>query len=195
MSDRSGEISKSLSRRDFSWRVGSMLSGMGIVGIPAFAKVRAEAGGFSDDDGITHTSDAIHQEVAFKASQKRVYEALTNAKQFDQVVRLSGAVKTGMVADPGKTEINAAVGGTFSFFGGYVSGINVELAPSERIVQAWRAGSWKPGEYSIARFELTEDGAGTRLIFDHTGFPSGTAEHLAAGWKMNYWEPLGKYLS
>lgn len=194
MSDRSGEISRSLSRREFSWRVGSMFSATGIAAIPALARVPAAAEGYSDEDGITHASDAIHQEVAFKASRSRVYEALTDAKQFDQVVRLSGAVKTGMVADRGKTEIKAVVGGAFSFFGGYISGINVELTPNERIVQAWRAGSWKPGEYSLARFELTEDGAGTKLIFDHTGFPPGTAEHLAAGWKINYWEPLGKFL-
>jgi activator of HSP90 ATPase len=66
---------------------------------------------------------------------------------------------------------------------------------NERIVQAWRAGSWSPGIYSIARFELTEQGTGTKIVFDHTGFPQGTAEHLAEGWKVNYWEPLEKYLA
>jgi len=46
-----------------------------------------------------------------------------------------------------------------------------------------------------AKFELVEEGTSTRLIFDHAGFPQGTAEHLAAGWKENYWEPLAKYLA
>jgi uncharacterized protein YndB with AHSA1/START domain len=194
MSNPRGEISRGLSRREFSWRLGSIVPVLGIAKITFAADERAGAKSFQVDDGITHTSDAIHQEVRFKASPKRVYDALTDAKQFDKVVRLSGAVKTGMVADPGKTEIDAKVGGAFSFFGGYVSGINVELVPGERIVQVWRAGSWKPGEYSIAKFVLTEDGTGTKLIFDHTGFPQGTAEHLAAGWNENYWEPLAKYL-
>ena len=31
---------------------------------------------------ISHTAESIHQEPEFKASRKRVYEALTDAKQF-----------------------------------------------------------------------------------------------------------------
>jgi hypothetical protein len=34
-----------------------------------------------------------------------------------------------------------------------------------------------------------------QIVFDHKGFPLGQAEHLAEGWKANYWEPLGKYLA
>lgn len=35
----------------------------------------------------------------------------------------------------------------------------------------------------------------TKIIFDHAGSLQGKAEHLAEGWKANYWEPLEKYLS
>jgi activator of HSP90 ATPase len=70
----------------------------------------------------------------------------------------------------------------------------VELVPNLRIVEAWRAGRWDPGIYSIARFELVDDGSGTRIIFDHTGFPRKEAEALASGWKAHYWEPLQKLL-
>jgi len=35
----------------------------------------------------------------------------------------------------------------------------------------------------------------TKIIFDHPGFPQDKGEHLADGWKANYWEPLEKYLS
>ena len=38
------------------------------------------------DDPISHTAESIHQEVTFTASPKRVYEALTDAKQFQRVV-------------------------------------------------------------------------------------------------------------
>jgi hypothetical protein len=31
--------------------------------------------------------------------------------------------------------------------------------------------------------------------FDHTGFPTGNAEHLAAGWHAHYWMPLEKILA
>jgi uncharacterized protein YndB with AHSA1/START domain len=144
---------------------------------------------------ISHNAEAIHQEVVFKASRKRVYDALTDAKQFDKVVHLSAAMLSGMVPASAATEIAREAGGAFSAFGGYVTGRQIELVSNERIVQAWRAGSWDPGSYSIARFELTEQGADTKLVFDHTGFPAGEAQHLAEGWKGNYWEPLAKFLA
>src|SRR5215470_12405099 len=141
---------------------------------------------------ISHTAESIHHEVSFKANRKRVYAALTDAPQFNKVVALSEAARTNMVPLTKPGEISHNVGGAFAIFGGYVSGRHVELVPGERIVQAWRAGSWDPGIYSIARFELKEEGEGTKLIFDHTGFPIGLAQHLAYGWKTNYWEPLAK---
>jgi uncharacterized protein YndB with AHSA1/START domain len=128
-------------------------------------------------------SKPIHQEVVFKASPQRVYEALTDAGQFSKVT--GGA----------PTEISAGADGRFSCFGGMIVGKNVELIPNQRIVQAWRAGNWDPGVYSIARFELKKQGAGTLLVFDHAGFPEGNREHLDAGWVSNYWEPLKKYLA
>jgi activator of HSP90 ATPase len=93
------------------------------------------------------------------------------------------------------TRISLQVGGTFSIFAGHIVGRHIELVPNERIVQVWRVVNWDPGLYSIARFELVEQGSGTKIIFDHTGFPKGQAEHLAAGWKGKYWEPLAKFLA
>ena len=154
------------------------------------AKLWAQAQG-----EISHAAEAIHQEPVFKASRKRVYEVLTDAKQFDKVIQMSGAVKTGMVKAANPPEISREVGGAFALFGGYIFGRQLELVPNERIVQAWRVGSWEPGIFSIARFELVEQGSGTRIAFDHMAFPKGDGEHLAAGWKMNYWEPMEKFLA
>lgn len=144
---------------------------------------------------ISHNAESIHQEVVFKASRKRVYDALTDAEQFDKVVHLSAAMLPGMTTAAKPSEVSHEAGGAFSAFGGYVTGRQVELVPNERIVQAWRAGSWDPGSYSIAKFVLIEQGADTKLVFDHTGFPTGEAQHLAEGWKGNYWEPLAKFLA
>lgn len=144
------------------------------------------------EDEISHMAESIHQEPVFKASRKRVYEALTEIKQFDKVVQLSGE---SMPAGGKPTEISHEVGGSFALFGGYITGRQIELVPSQRIVEAWRAGSWDPGVYSIAKFELAEQGSGTKIIFDHTGFPKGMGEHLASGWKAHYWEPLTKFLA
>jgi activator of HSP90 ATPase len=146
------------------------------------------------EDGISRTAESIHQEAVIKASRKRVYEALTDAKQFDKVIQLSGAMQSMHLGDK-PAEISREVGGAFTLFGGYITGRHVELVPNERIVQAWRTGGWAPGIYSIAKFELVEQGSGTKIVFDHTGFPKGEAEVLASGWKAHYWEPLEKLLA
>src|SRR5712692_8308742 len=168
-----------------------MISGVVIAfGSAALGSSETWAGA---EEEISRTAEAIHQEPVFKASRKRVYEALTDTKQFDSVIQISGVMKS-MPPGGKPTEIGGEVGGAFVLFGGYITGRHVELVPNERIVQAWRAGSWDPGIYSIARFELVEQGSGTKIVFDHTGFPKGDGEHLAGGWKMNYWEPLEKFL-
>lgn len=128
-------------------------------------------------------AESIHQEVVFEVPPKRVYEALLDAAQFSKVT--GGA----------PTDISRDVGGAFSCFGGMIEGRNVELLPNQRIVQAWRAKNWAPGVYSIARFELKAEGAKTRLVFEHLGFPEGEREHLAGGWEANYWVPLRTFLA
>ncbi|HZD30073.1 MAG TPA: SRPBCC domain-containing protein [Candidatus Angelobacter sp.] len=145
------------------------------------------------DDGVSHSAEAIHQETAFKAPAKRVYDALTDAAQFQRVELLCADLKAAdLKAKP--AVISREVGGSFSLFGDYIVGRQLELVPNQRIVQAWRVTSWPTGIFSIARFELQELGTGTKLIFDHTGFPSGLGEHLASGWVEHYWEPLQKFL-
>ena len=169
-----------------------MISGGGVVlGVFALGTGAAVA---ADEEGILRAEEAIHQEPVFKASRKRVYEALTDASQFAKVVELSAAMKGGMKLGTKAAEIGREAGGAFSLFGGYITGRQVELVANERIVQVWRAGSWDPGSYSIARFVLVEMGGETKIKFDHTGFPKGQAEHLAEGWRGNYWEPLAKVL-
>ena len=136
----------------------------------------------------SHAAEAIHQEVTFNATARRVYTALMDAKQFTAMMAFSS------VPNAPPAEIARDVGGTFSVFGGHIFGRHLELVPGQRIVQAWRVVDWEPGIYSIARFKLKEQGAKTTILFDHTGFPKGLGEHLASGWHQNYWEPLRKYM-
>lgn len=93
------------------------------------------------------------------------------------------------------TDISREAGGSFSCFGGMISGRHIESVPNQRIVQAWHVGNWPAGVYSIVKIELKEQGAETKLILDHDGFPADNREHLDAGWKTNYWEPLAKHLA
>jgi activator of HSP90 ATPase len=147
------------------------------------------------EDEISHAAESIHMENVFAASRKRVYDALADAKQFNEIVKLSAAMKSGMIKDMSPAEISHEVGGAFKLFGGFIIGRHLELVPNERIVQAWRVSYWDAGAYSIVKFALTEEGAGAKIIFDHVGFPKGDAENLVTGWKGNYWEPLAKFLA
>jgi activator of HSP90 ATPase len=123
----------------------------------------------------------IHHELAFSAPPSRVYQTLVDTKKF--------AEATGAPASGDATE-----GAAFSAFGGHITGRQVELVPDKRVVQAWRAKTWPEGVFSIVRFELKGEGAGTKLVFDHDGFPEDMKEHLSQGWHANYWEKLTKNL-
>jgi activator of HSP90 ATPase len=162
-----------------------LCAGLGAIATPDLAAV---------ENAISHAEESIHQEPVFRASRKRIYEALTDMRQFAKIVELSGAMQ-GTPPGTKAAEISAVAGGTFTIFGGHIVGRQVELVPNQRIVQAWRVVDWKPGVYSIARFELVEQGSDTKVAFDHTGFPQGAAEHLASGWEEHYWTPLRKFLT
>ena len=172
-------IAKAYSRR-------RMITGSAIgLASAAIAGARTgpeQASGETEDTKAITMAKAIHQEEDFKARPQQIYEALLDAKQFS-------AFSGGRSA-----EIHGEVGGAFSLFAGHIVGLNVELVANHRIVQAWRVVTWPEGVYSIARFELQVQGSGTRVLFDHTGFPSSLAEHLASGWQENYWKPLRGYL-
>jgi activator of HSP90 ATPase len=144
---------------------------------------------------IFHTAEAIHQELVINASKKRIYEALIDDKQFHEVTKISAAKDSRIPIDKVPTEISREVGGAFKLFGGIIVGRHIELVPNTRLVQAWREVYWDPGVYSIVKFDLVDQGSATKISFDHTGFPTGAADHLAAGWKSHYWEPLAQFLA
>ena len=126
--------------------------------------------------------ESLQQEIVVKAGPERIYQALLDGARFSD---FTGGAPAVIAAEPG---------GAFSCFNGMITGRNVELIPNRRIVQAWRAGNWPEGVYSIVRFELEPLGSDTKLTLHHAAFPKGAAEHLAGGWHKMYWEPLQKYL-
>jgi activator of HSP90 ATPase len=188
------KTNSSRGRQDVPARRQLLVAGaLALGGFALPAAGRAAARATRSAAGISRNSAAIHQEPVFPASRKRLYAALTDAAQFEQVIQLSGVMKG--AKSPVPAAISTAEGGSFSLFGGYITGRQLELQPDQLIVQAWRAGSWGAGRYSIARFQLVDHENGSKIIFDHGGFPDGEAEHLAAGWRANYWSPLAKLLS
>ncbi len=159
------------------WALASCLMFVGLLGAAAQTSAGGERAPAPDPPPAPAAPAVIHQEVDLSASPAQIYEALLDSKRFSAL--------TG-----GPAEIDPKAGGAFSCFGGHIVGRNVELVPHQRIVQAWRAVAWPEGVYSIARFELKSQGTGTRVVFDHTGFPADQRDHLAAGWEEHYWRAL-----
>jgi uncharacterized protein YndB with AHSA1/START domain len=125
---------------------------------------------------------SIHQEVTLPGAPARIYKVLVDSKEFAEV---TGAPATG----------DSTEGAAFTGFGGHITGRHVELVPGKRVVQVWRAKGWPEGVHSIVRFELQADDKGTKLVFDHEGFPEDAKEHLAKGWHAMYWEKIAKHVA
>src|SRR5882724_7595379 len=83
------------------------VGGLTLASVPAPAK---------SEESISHSEESIRQQVLFKASRQRIYAALTEAKQFDQVTRLSGAMQGGMPPGAKPTQISATPGSEFILF-------------------------------------------------------------------------------
>jgi activator of HSP90 ATPase len=136
----------------------------------------------------TSNNVIIHQEMNFKETPQRLYQALLSSKEFSDCTKKSFNSFSEMSAN-----IDSTVGGTFSLFDGHIIGRILELVPDQRIIEAWRVIDWPAGVYSIAKFEFKQQGSGTHLIFDHLGFPQGLKEHLSLGWQQHYWDALNNY--
>jgi activator of HSP90 ATPase len=146
-------------------------------------------------DEVSHSTEAIHQEIVFKAPRKRIYSALMDSAQFDKVTHLGAAMQGSSALGNHPTQISPALGGAFTLFGGHIVGRHLELVPDTRIVQAWRVVDWNPGIFSVIKFQFADQASDTKLVFDHVGFPQGLGQHLAEGWTGNYWQPLAKFLA
>jgi activator of HSP90 ATPase len=131
---------------------------------------------------------SIHHEIDFKVAPQTLYRVLLSSTAFSACTKKSFS----MFSDH-SASIDSTLGGAFSVFDGHIVGRIVELVPNRRIVEAWRVVDWPEGKYSIARFELTPNGAGTHLSFEHVGFPQGLKEHLSVGWQQHYWDALKVY--
>ncbi|HEY2082851.1 MAG TPA: SRPBCC family protein [Verrucomicrobiae bacterium] len=124
----------------------------------------------------------IEHTILIRATPKDIYDALMDEKKHS---KFTGA--------PAK--IRPKVGATFSCYGDYVTGVNVELKPGTRIVQAWRSQGWPEGYYSIVTFTLSKKSASrTKLRFTQIGIPAGDYAKKNRGWYEHYWEPLKKFL-
>ena len=124
----------------------------------------------------------IKQRVKFKADPAAIYELLADSKKHTAI--------TGK-----KATISSKVGGTFSMSGNDVTGVNVDLVPARRIVQAWRHKRFPEGVFSMAAVTLTPtaDG-GTELVLTHRGVPKDLIPETERTWRDQHWSRIKAYL-
>src|SRR5690606_31969932 len=94
-----------------------------------------------------------------------------------------------------RATISPEVGGPFSASDDDVSGINVDLVPGRRIVQAWRHRRFPEGIFSMAAITLTPtpDG-GTQLELTHRGVPKELIPDTERAWREQYWTRIKAHL-
>jgi uncharacterized protein YndB with AHSA1/START domain len=126
---------------------------------------------------------AIGQTVFFKASPEDVYDALLDPKKHAEF--------TGSPATTSHDE-----GASFTAWGDYITGKNLELVKGKKIVQEWKTSEWPDG-YPVSRLELilTAKNGGTQLEMIHSNVPAEQVSEYSGGWKSAYWEPLKEYLA
>ena len=124
----------------------------------------------------------IKQRVKFKAPPAIVYELLADSKKHTEI--------TGR-----RATISTKVGGAFSTSGDDVNGVNVDLVPARRIVQAWRHRKFPEGVFSMAAVTLTPtpDG-GTELVLTHRGVPKDLLPETEKTWRDQYWSRIKAFL-
>ena len=125
----------------------------------------------------------IKQRVTFKASPATVYDLLADSRKHTAV--------TGR-----KATISRRIGGAFSASGHDVSGVNVDLVPGRRIVQAWRHRRFPEGIFSMAAVTLTPTASGgTELVLTHRGVPKELIPETERAWREQYWSRIKAYLA
>lgn len=122
----------------------------------------------------------LRQSVTLKASPHEVYEALMNSKKLSQI--------TGS-----KASISRKVGGKFTAYDGYCTGVNLELIPDKLIVQKWRASDWPNGHYSTLVFDFIHTRNGSHLAFRQSEIPVKHFDEMKKGWIEFYWNPMKSY--
>ena len=120
----------------------------------------------------------IKHKVRFKIPPETIYDLLADSRMRTEV--------TGREA-----LISDEIGGKFSTDEGQVTGVNVDLVPGRRLVQAWRRQDFPEGIYSMAAITLAPTpGGGTELVLTHRGVPKPLLDQIEDYWRRVYWAPM-----
>jgi len=126
-------------------------------------------------------SESIRVSAVLPATPERIYQAWLDSEAHSAL--------TGSSA-----QIEPRIGGKFSAWDGYISGVTLELEPDRRILQAWRTTEFPQGSPD-SRLEILLKPAkgGTRITLVHTDIPDGQADTYKKGWEDFYFAPMRAY--
>lgn len=125
-------------------------------------------------------SKSFSQSIVIKAERSLIYDALTSGAKFSKFT-------------DAPAEISPIAGTAFSAYGGYLHGFVLDTKKSEYIVQAWRTQEWAPGDFSLLRFSLSDEGSSsTRIDVYHYGIPDHHNSSNEKVWDEFYWSKLRK---
>ena len=121
----------------------------------------------------------IRKTFHIKASREVIFTAITNP--------LTIELWTGYPA-----EMEPVPGTRFSMYDGDITGTIMALDPPSMVEQQWDFGDQTTP--SLARIELFEEGAKTRLELNHSNIPEEAFENINTGWKEYFFGALKFYL-
>jgi activator of HSP90 ATPase len=123
----------------------------------------------------------ITQKFVVAAPPAEVYDALVSPRKLAAV---TGSPATG----------SRRVGGRFTVWDGYITGVHRELVASKRIADDWRTTEWPEGA-ADSRVTLTfkKVARGTEVRMVHSNVPAEQAARYRQGWIDYYWTPLKLY--
>ncbi len=124
----------------------------------------------------------IKQRVKFKASPATIYDLLADSEKHSAVTGRNAIISN-------------EIGGRFSTSDDEVTGINVDLVPAKRIVQAWRHRRFPEGVFSMAAVTLTPTAGGTQLILTHRGVPKELIPETEQAWRDQYWSRIKAWIA
>jgi len=128
-------------------------------------------------------SEAIEVDDVLPAEPEEVYRAWLDSREH-------GAFSGGTASASNE------IGGVFSAWDGYITGVNLELEPFRRIVQSWRTADFPDGS-GDSRLEILLDSHddGTHMTVIHSDIPDGQGDDYRQGWIDYYFEPMKEYFS
>jgi uncharacterized protein YndB with AHSA1/START domain len=91
----------------------------------------------------------------------------------------------------GDALIDPRVGGSYSAWGGYITGTTLVLDSPTHLVQSWRSADFGPGD-SDSTIDVTFDPVegGARVTIRHRDVPSDQRGYESEGWAEFYFDPM-----